>query len=91
MKKLSSILFVLVMTAISCFGQIRFEAESLEAGEYEVYMYISAPNDEKQCKGERGWKLIGRYIQRQNGPWKYNYKSAEEGDVAGALLLVKTK
>ena len=54
-------------------------------------MYISAPNDEKQCKGERGWKLIDRYIQKQNGPWKYNYKSAEEGGVAGALLLVKTK
>ena len=72
-------------------AKIKYQAESLEAGEYEVYMYISAPNDEKQCKGERGWKLIDRYIQKQNGPWKYNYKSAEEGDVAGALLLVKTK
>lgn len=27
MKKLSSILFILVLTAISCFGQIRFEAD----------------------------------------------------------------
>lgn len=69
---------------------MRYRDEELEAGEYEVYMYISAPNDESQSKGERGWKKIGNHTQKQTGILKYNYKISEAGNVAGALLFIKT-
>lgn len=104
MKKLSSILFVLVLTAISCFAQIRFEAafrkvskrferDTVYLAYYQPYTYTYMENRIAQW-ASHDWvsvDTIGRYIQKQNGPWKYNYKSAEEGGVAGALLLVKTK
>ena len=77
--------------AIKPNGKVKYSAEYLEAGEYEVYMYISAPNDEKQCKGERGWKLIGKHTQKESGVLKYNHKVNQKGGVAGALLLIKTK
>jgi hypothetical protein len=54
-------------------------------------MYISAPNDEKECKGERGWKLIGKHTQKESGVLKYNHKVNQKGGVSGALLLIKTK
>lgn len=71
-------------------AKIRYTAEVLEAGEYDVYMYISAPNDESQSKGERGWKQIGTHTQKETGKLKYNYKISEVGGVAGALLFIKT-
>lgn len=71
-------------------AKIRYTAEVLEAGEYDIYMYISAPNDESQSKGERGWKQIGTHIQKETGKLKYNYKISEVGGVAGALLFIKT-
>lgn len=70
-------------------AKIRYELDELQAGEYQVYMYISAPNDETLSKGERGWKLIGNHTQKKTGNLKYNYKVAEEGGVAGTLLFVK--
>jgi hypothetical protein len=71
-------------------AKIRYTAEVLEAGEYDIYMYISAPNDESQSKGERGWKQIGTHTQKETGKLKYNYKISEVGGVAGALLFIKT-
>ena len=77
--------------AVKSNAVLKYSAEMLEAGDYDVYMYISAPNDETQCKGERGWKLVGSHIQKQSGKFKYKYKISEKGGVAGALLLVKTE
>ncbi len=70
---------------------VKYSAEMLEAGDYDVYEYVSAPNDEKQCKGERGWKLIGSHAQKQSGKLKFKHKISEKGGVAGALLFLKTK
>lgn len=71
-------------------AKIRYHADNLDAGDYQVYMYISAPNDEKECKGERGWKLIGTHHQKVGGPLKYSYKVSNVDGVAGALLFIKT-
>lgn len=71
-------------------SKIRYNANFLEAGEYDVYIYISAPNDETLCVGERGWRLVDKYIQKKSGEFRYNYKSEDKGGVAGALLLIKT-
>lgn len=71
-------------------ARIRYRTAMLEAGEYDIYMYISAPNDETLCQGERGWKFMDKFTQKQTGEFKYNYKVKQEGEIAGALLLIKT-
>ena len=71
-------------------AKMKYSAPMLEKGEYEVYKYISAPNDEKESKGERGWKKIDTFIQKGDGKLIYKFKAGAMGDCAGALLFVNS-
>lgn len=69
-------------------AKMRYSLEYLEKGEYDVYMYTPAPNDEKECKGERGWRFIGKHTQKENGRFNYQYKSVGASEGADDLLLI---
>ena len=77
---------------------VRYTYKNLPKGEYEVYRYVTGKNIQPERgsffragedPGIHGWVKAGEHTQRQDGTYKYIYRSTSEGDTADALLLVR--
>ena len=77
-------------------ARMKYSLDFLEAGEWEVYRYVSGCNvapvrGETFAPGTHGWQLEETFVQKNAGPFKYVYTAPESGSAADALLLVKRK
>lgn len=68
---------------------VKFKGKDLDKGRYTIYMWNAGDNLTTSKENENEWIKRDEYIQKQNGQFRYTYKSTSTGEKIDAILFIK--